>query len=88
MPTWRAAERNHAPKWVCALDDHEVTILERNRMDLEEDFMGLESGDVALRLDKIAELSNLGQTVFACRLWEGHGDALMTLSGAGCSLGE
>jgi hypothetical protein len=58
-------------------------------MDFEENFMGLESRDVALRLDKIAELSDLGQTVFAGRLWEGHGDtSMLTLTGAGCPLGN
>jgi hypothetical protein len=60
MPTRRAPERNHARKRVRALGDHEVAILERDRVDLEEDFMGLESGNVALRLNEIAELSDLG----------------------------
>jgi hypothetical protein len=48
MQSAGGAEQRCAPEPVLALGDHEVAVLKRDRVDLEEDFMGLERGDIAL----------------------------------------
>jgi hypothetical protein len=86
MQSAGAVEQRCAPEPVLALGDHEVAILKRDRVDLEEDFMGLERGDVALRLDEVAELARLGQAVLARRLREGHGECMRDV-GSGNEMG-